>query len=419
MSCQFTHSPFSQQQSRPRRHKPLFFKIIQQALLSLTLLPLLLLALPIQAQWYETTGQAIIRQGDKATARAEATEDAVKRALLFAGVSVRSVQQVTDGLLTQDQVQMKSHADIQQVHIVSEREHNGMFEVTIKADILPSEPLCPSVTFKKKLLVSTFKLRVPEQGAVGGLFELGDVSSRRFKDKITEISQYSWPEHVPLFFDIANLSAAERHAIEQRYQSRYLVSATLNDISLGGQEGVNWQFWSDADRERFFHLELHLFDLIENKSILSQKYHTSGLWTVRKTTVLDPNYQRFWQTDYGRATDRVLTAAAMDVEEAIRCEPILAEVRQVRKNQVLLNVGEAHGVKVGDSFTLIHRRELTDNFGQAEHLLTITPLVVTVTQINDQNAWAQSVNGELLANIQIGDVASVTVTDTFQQQDDF
>jgi hypothetical protein len=64
-------------------------------------------------------------------------------------------------------------------------------------------------------------------------------------------------------------------------------------------------------------------------------------------------------------------------------------------------------VKVGDSFTLIHRRELTDNFGNAQELLTITPLIVQVTQLSHETAWAQSVNNELLANIQAGDLASV------------
>lgn len=382
----------------------------------ITGLALLLLASPLQAQWYETTGQALIRNGDKATARAQATEDAVKRALLFAGVSIRSVQQVTDGLLTQESLQLKSYGDMQQVHIVSERVQDGLFEVTIKADIFPSEPLCPTVAFKKKILVSPFKLKVPEHAVVGGLFELGTVSSQRLSDKISEISQSSWPEPFPAVVDGQHLPASERQAIEQQYQGRYLLSATLEDVSLGSTQGLNWEFWTDADRERFFHLQVSLFDLVANRTVFSQKYQTSGLWTTRKTTTLDPQYHRFWQTDYGKATDRVLTAAAMDVEEAIRCEPILAEVKQVRQNQVLLNVGEAHGVKVGDTFTLIHRRDLNDNFGQSEQLFSVTPLTVRITQLSNQNAWAQSVDGELLANIQIGDFASVAAreeTDTF------
>jgi hypothetical protein len=178
-------------------------------------------------------------------------------------------------------------------------------------------------------------------------------------------------------------------------------------VSLGETSGTNWQFWSDADRERFFHINVELFDLVDERMVFQQKYQTSAIWTVRKNTALDPQYQRFWRTDYGKAAERILDAAVMDVEEAIRCEPLLADVKQVRQNQVLLSIGSAHGVKVGDSFTLIHRRELTDNFGNPQELLTVTPFIVQVTQLSHETAWARSSQNELLSNIQAGDLASV------------
>lgn len=369
---------------------------------------LLILAGQAQAQWYETTGQATIRNGDLAAARAQATEDAVKRALLFAGVSIRSVQQVTDGLLTQESTQLKSSGEIQQVQIVTERSQNGVFEVTIRADIFQTEPACPTLSYKKKLLITPFKLRLPEQAVIGELFELGNVSSKMFSDKLSEISQSSWPQQLQNPINGQHLSYQERHAVHQQYNARYILSATLDDVSLGETSGTNWQFWSDADRERFFHIELSLFDLVDERTVFQQKYQTSAIWSVRKSTALDPQYQRFWRTEYGKSVERILDAAVMDVEEAIRCEPLLADVKQVRQNQVLLSIGSAHGVKVGDTFTLIHRRELQDNLGNAQELLTVTPLVVQVTQLSHETSWAQSVNSELLANIQVGDLASVS-----------
>ncbi|MBU1437726.1 MAG: flagella assembly protein FlgT [Gammaproteobacteria bacterium] len=360
------------------------------------------------AQWYETTGQATIRNGDQAAARAQATEDAVKRALLFAGVSIRSVQQVTDGLLTQESTQVKSYGEIQQVQLVTERAHDGVFEVTIRADIFQTEPACPTLSYKKKILITPFKIKLPEQAVVGELFELGKVSSKLFSEKLSEISQSSWPQQLSNPINGQNLSYQERSAVHQQYGARYLLSATLDDVSLGETNGTNWHFWSDADRERYFHLDVALFDLVDERMVFQQKYQTSAIWSVRKSTKLDPQYQRFWRTDYGKAAERILDAAVMDVEEAIRCEPLLADVKQVRQNQVLLGIGSAHGVKIGDSFTLIHRRELTDNFGTPQELLTVTPLVVRVTQLSHETAWAQSANNELLANIQTGDLASVT-----------
>ena len=370
-------------------------------------LSLILLAGAANAQWYETTGQATIRNGDTAAARAQATEDAVKRALLFAGVSVRSVQQVTDGLLTQESLQVKSYGEIQQVQLVTERETNGIFEVTIRADIFPSEPACPTMAYKKKLLVTPFKLKLPEQAVVGELFELGKVSSKVFSDKLRDISQSSWPQMFANPVTGPVLTHRERQAIQQQYGARYLLSATLDDVSLGGTSGTNWQFWSDADRERYFNLELQLYDLTGERIVFEQQYQTSAVWSVRKSTKLDPQYQRFWQTPYGKAAERILDAAVMDVEEAIRCEPLLADVTQIRAHQVLLNIGAAHGVKIGDTFQLVHRRELNDHFGKAQQLLAVTPLLVTVTQLSQESAWAESVDNELLSNIQVGDIATV------------
>ncbi|WP_306520335.1 flagellar assembly protein T N-terminal domain-containing protein [Rheinheimera sp.] len=371
---------------------------------------LLILAGQAQAEWYETTGQAAIRNGDQAAARAQATEDAVKRALLFAGVSVRSVQQVTDGLLTQDSMQLKSHGEVQQVHLVSERATNGTFEVTIRADIVPGEAACPNVAYKKKLLIAPFKLKVPEQAVIGDLFELGKVSSELFNDKLTELSQSSWTQTLPAPLDVGRLSYNERKAIARQYGARYVLSATLNDVSLGESSGTNWQFWTDKDRERFYHLQLSVFDLAEARLVLQQKYQTSAIWRVRKTTALDPQYHRFWQSSYGQAAERVLDAAVLDVEEAIRCEPVVAELLQVRDNQVLLNLGSAHGVQIGDTFTLVHRRELNDNFGQTQPLLAVTNMTVKITQLSHEAAWAQSVDGQLLANVQVGDLAQAAKT---------
>lgn len=376
----------------------------------LTAMMLLLLAGQAQAEWYETTGQAAIRNGDQASARAKATEDAVKRALLFAGVSVRSVQQVTDGLLTQDSMQFKSHGEVQQVHLVSERATNGTFEVTIRADIVPGEAACPNVAYKKKLLVAPFKLKVPEQAVIGDLFELGKVSSELFNDKLTELSQSSWTHAIPAPLDVSRLSYNERHAIARQYGARYVLNATLNDVSLGESSGTNWQFWTDKDRERFYHLQLSVFDLTEARMVLQQKYQTSAMWRVRKTTALDPQYHRFWQSSYGQAAERVLDAAVLDVEEAIRCEPVVAELLQVRENQVLLNLGSLHGVQVGDTFTIVHKRELIDNFRQTQPLLTVTSMTVQVMQLSNEAAWAQSVDGQLLANVQSGDLAQAAKT---------
>ncbi len=367
------------------------------------------------AQWYEATGRALIRQGDAASARAQATEDAVKRALLFAGASVRSVQQVTDGLLTRESLQVVSSGEVQNVQLVSEVTRDGYFEVTIRADIEPSESACPTLAYRKKLLITPFKLSQPEQAVTGQLFDIGKVSGKVFSSKLEEIGHSSWPAPYDNPVNFESLTYLERQSLQQQLGARYLLTASIDDVSLGSTTGTNWTFWTDADRERYYHLQVKVFDLSEERVVFSQKYQTTAVWTYRKTTAMDPNYQRFWESPYGQAAERILNAAAMDVEEAIRCEPLQADVIQVKDNQVLLSIGKSHGVKVGDTFRLVHRREIPDSFGRIQPLLAVTDLTVKVTQLSSEAAWAQSMDAALLANIQTGDLA----TPTRELQDEF
>lgn len=123
--------------------------------------------------------------------------------------------------------------------------------------------------------------------------------------------------------------------------------------------------------------------------------------------MISPKTQRFWQTDYGKSIERVLNAAAQDVEEALRCETILADITLVQQHKVLLNLGSRQGLKLGDELTILFRRQHKDSFGQLQDQLTVSELKVKITELNHKNAWAESINMDLLANVQVGDAATL------------
>ena len=60
--------------------------------LSATTCLLLAFAGQSYAVWYETQGQSVVLNGNKVQAKHQATEEALRQAMLFAGASVRSVQ---------------------------------------------------------------------------------------------------------------------------------------------------------------------------------------------------------------------------------------------------------------------------------------------------------------------------------------
>lgn len=379
--------------------------------LSWSMLALSMLSGTAMADWYEATGQAVLRSGDMTAARTAATEDAVRKALLYSGASIRTVQQVTDGLLTQESMMLQTQGEVQNVQIVSETEENGYINVTIRADIYPDQNQCANLQLKKELLISPFFIENREQAITGQLYDLDQASTKVFIQKLEESSASSLIKLLPQSIRQKELNYADRGALQRNYGGRYLLRASLGDVSLGERVGTNWTFWSDQDRERFYQLQLELSDIQEQKVLFSQTYQTSAVWEFRDTTVISPKTQRFWQTGYGKSIERVLNAAAQDVEEALRCETILADITLVQQHKVLLNLGSQQGLKLGDELTILFRRQHKDSFGQLQDQLTVSELKVKVTELTHKNAWAESINMDLLANVQVGDAATL-VNDT-------
>ena len=89
------------------------------------------------AVWYEATGQAVVRNGDKETARHAATQEALKQAMLFAGASVHSVAKLTNGLLKNEEMTIRSTGEVEQLELVDEVYSGDVITVSIRADIFP------------------------------------------------------------------------------------------------------------------------------------------------------------------------------------------------------------------------------------------------------------------------------------------
>jgi len=90
------------------------------------------------AVWYEATGQAVVRNGDKETARHAATQEALKQAMLFAGASVHSVAKLTNGLLKNEEMTIRSAGEVEQLELVDEVYSGDVITVSIRADIFLS-----------------------------------------------------------------------------------------------------------------------------------------------------------------------------------------------------------------------------------------------------------------------------------------
>ena len=75
---------------------------LAKTLLSAVSFMFVILSPTASAIWFEASGQAVITNGNKQLARQEATQEAIKQALLYDGADVTGVQSLARGVPQDD-----------------------------------------------------------------------------------------------------------------------------------------------------------------------------------------------------------------------------------------------------------------------------------------------------------------------------
>jgi hypothetical protein len=366
-------------------------------------LVLLLFTAPSTAIWYEATGQAQIKQGDLAQARHFAINDALSRAALFAGADVNSTQQVLNGVLQHSTLDVKSQHQVSQLQLMSETQSGNLLTVVIRADIeaKTTASACATEQYQKPLLLSQIRLAAREDAIYGQLFTLDKAATQQL--------QYHLQDHTPAAItSVLNHSTAlsELHYpyTDQLFRqgNQYIVTATIKDLSLGDS---SHHFWQTATKQRFFALDVVLYDLFEQSVVFQQEYRTESTWPYQDKATPASHSQAFWQLPYGQKIDQLLTVVAQDLQLQLQCKPLLTSITQVGNNQVFFNVGKQHGLKVGDTLQLIQVKR--DPTQPQLKQLTSSDISLVVRQVNDQHAMAEPEQPVLIQHIQAADIVSL------------
>jgi len=373
---------------------------------------LLCITLPLHAQWYESTGQSQIRDGDTQSAKTRAVEDAIKQALIFAGASVTSVQTVANGLMTQEQTHVSAHGEIQNIELVDEVYSSDSVSVTLRLDIFANEKQCFASEFKKSLAITQTQMPNQEQARNGQIFDINKVFSAKIFKSIKSADQSITPrayyrQAIPVidFFNQQyNFDPMLIEQIAQNSDSQYVLISKINDISMGEQQNSDIMFWQSNSFERFFDFELMLFNAVTQEVILQQDYSTSGIWRFDKTAKVDIKSNVFWHSEYGQALNELSNQISLDLQEKLSCLPIQGKIKHIKDNTVTFNLGKQHGVKKGQSFAIAHQSFFTDEDGNQQPYIITSANQVRVNQVYNRSAIANSIGDELLANIQTSDI---------------
>ena len=142
----------------------ILFKLVSVLILNLSF---------VAAAWsveITSVGAAVMGK-DLMESRDDAIRDALRQASLQVGGSIHSSQMLVDGLVTQDQTQLKTNGQFRHVRVLQEKISNGILEVKVRAEFIEGGQ-CETNQgngYRKAVAVAGFALQNPKEAVMGGL----------------------------------------------------------------------------------------------------------------------------------------------------------------------------------------------------------------------------------------------------------
>ena len=368
------------------------------------------------AQWYESTGHASIKNGDISGAKSAAIKDAITQALVFSGARVSSMQTLVDGVLTQDQLKINSHGEIQKIEMISEDRKADQFAITLRLDIFPQQEHCPANQFTKFVAITQTQLNNREQAKMGQIFDINKATSEALYKTLNQSAMnakptayFNFPIRVGEFFNQQyDYSNALLEEISSRSNSQYVLLSQIVDISNGDKLNNSYAFWQDETYQRSYKIDFALFDGTTYERMWQKSYRSQAIWPFEKTAIIDVFSDKFWSSDYGQNIADINQTVSYDLQAAMACLETQGKILHIENNKLIINLGKAHGIEKGQRLNIAHHNYLTDAAGnKMPHLIT-TLNQIQVEQVYQQSAVAVSIDQQPLPNIQINDVVELT-----------
>ncbi|CAH0525138.1 flagellar assembly protein FlgT [Vibrio hippocampi] len=372
--------------------KKFIFSLISTTLASLTISS-------AHAAWYEVTGVATIVSSEKA-ARLHALEDAVYKAVDFAGADIGTLAQLAP--LLEEEKSQYQFVNSEVRHIVIDRTRVSGNQVRIKArlDIYPTAKACHNTMYKKTIGVANFEIDDPQQAVMGQIYKVGHDFSSLVEKQLANRS-YSFVSVGTTRYQIEKARPEHIKMIADDLGAQYLITGHIRDLTATVTQGG---LLKDDVINRQFAMDLKVFDGKTGHEINQYSFREVAQWPFAKTSKVDTTSARFWTSTYGEMMQRISRNIMLALESDISCKMTLPEVVAAYGNTVTLDLGRVHGVKEGDKLTLWHTGAFIDQNGIPRNKVSQSDITLTVSRVYEREAEAVVDQANLANSIQIGDV---------------
>lgn len=225
---------------------------------------------------------------------------------------------------------------------------------------------------QKSLLIMAFSQLKPTSANAGNLYQAEHELPQLIRQHLTEQHTTVAPEQLSHALADASLSteaqlAQQVQRLASRHRSQFIVSGEIVDMSMSQPHktynpGLYTRFLNGVfdmtniksrfdKRDRLFSFELHLRDGFTGQPLFSKRYDTYGIW--RHSQPVGFATPLFWQSDYGEQIKGLVQQAAVELGQAIACQPFIAQVdSRPGQTQIILQGGASNGLHAGDMLSL-------------------------------------------------------------------
>ncbi|AMF93731.1 flagellar basal-body protein [Vibrio fluvialis] len=351
-----------------------------------------------QAAWYEVTGTATIVSSED-SARLHALEDAIYKAVNFAGADIGSISNLMPLLETDRQEYLFTNHEVRYILIEDRKVRGNVMQVRARIDLYPSATACHVDQYKKTFLVGNIDVASPQQAVMGQIYDIGDDFAHVVDRQIAQES-HSFVSVGTTNYDIDARNPERIKMIAQDSGAQYIIGGVITDLTAT----VDQKLLQDDVINRQFALEMRVYDGKTGNEVFKHNYREVASWPFAKTSQVDTRSARFWASTYGQMLLRVSRNVMLDLESEISCKITLPEVVAKFGNTITMDLARIHGVKTGDKLQLWHTGAFIDQRGLPRNKVTQSDITLTVTRVYENDAELTIDQPELASSIQIGDV---------------
>ncbi|MGL1958671.1 MAG: flagellar assembly protein FlgT [Colwellia sp.] len=392
------------------------FKVTTNKLIQYLLTLLFLLSSSASfATWYQGSAHQKISSSDYDldALRTLTIKKAITNASLKSGAFIKLESIVLDGLLQSSKTVFKNKGDIRRVEILSETINNDILIVMVKVDI-DTLHYCKKDDYGKSVVVMAFPLVKPLQAISGELFELGSQISKRFEHQLYAHESIAEIQLLDKAFSAMNYLKAldQQNTLETsyylatKYSSQFILFGYIEDISLFEQVKDNLLI-DDVNLRRNFTIKLYLYDAFQSKILISKRYHGEADWSFDLDDKIDINNSVFWRSDYGRVILNTINSATIDINDRLTCQQSLTPIVNKQKEEIIINLGAKHGVKVSDKFEIVRKKLIHSHQGSVLPMLIVDEdISLHVKYVNHNSSVLISDNPQIVHDSQLFDLVS-------------